>query len=55
MKSPEFNDIIHNSPINTLGLKTKLKTKLLFPLPRISNFQIEYFIFYETRHNVLFE
>ena len=35
MKSPEFNDVIPNSPINTLGL--------------------EYFTFYETSDNVLFE
>ena len=27
MNSPEFNDVMHNSPINTSGFKTKLKTK----------------------------
>ena len=42
MKSPEFNDIIHNSPINTLGLKTKLKTKhgpSYFPSPEFQIFR----------------
>ena len=58
MRYPEFNDVIHNNPINTLGFKTKLRTKNgpYYPLSiQISNFQIDHFTFYETSNNALCE
>ena len=58
MKYPEFNDVIHNNPINALGFKTKLKTKngsyYLLSI-QISNFQIDHFKPYETSNNALCE
>ena len=59
MKSPELNDVIHNSHINALGFKTTLKTKhdpsYSPPPPLHPKFQIEHFTFYETSDNALFE
>ena len=40
MKSPEFNDVIHNSPINTLSFKTKVKTKHGPSYPTSPKFQV---------------
>ena len=42
MESPEFNDVMCTSPINTLGFKTNLKTKHghSYPPSQILEFQI---------------
>ena len=42
MESPEFNDVMCTSPINTSGFKTNLKTKHghSYPTSRILEFQI---------------
>ena len=55
MKSTEINDVMNNSPVNTLGVKIKQKNNNSKQNIQISNFNMQHCTLYETSNDVLFE